>query len=119
MQNAREHNVILNINGIKKSIEEFKIDSQSYDFIMAISALEHIDTEESFLIKLNEIKNGLRENGIACFVINSNVREMNLDTKEIVDAQFEVNLPTEKLQEYLREVFNGCDFLKTCVIIMP
>lgn len=54
MQNAREHNVIPNINGINKSIEEFKIDSQSYDFIMAISVLEHIDTEESFLIKLEE-----------------------------------------------------------------
>ena len=71
MQNAREHNVILNINGINKSIEEFKIGSQSYDFIMAISALEHVDTEESFLTKLIEIKNGLRENGIACLVINS------------------------------------------------
>ena len=116
MQNAREHNVILNINGINKSIEEFKIGSESYDFIMAISALEHIDTEAAFLIKLNEIKNGLRENGIACFVINSNVREMNIDTKEIIDAQFEVNLSTEKLQEYLTSVFNDWDLLKTSVM---
>lgn len=107
LYNAKEHNVILNINGINISIEAFKIDAESYDFIMAISALEHIDTEEAFLIKLNEIKNGLRENGIACFVINSNVREMNIETKEIIDAQFEVNLSTEKLQEYdvPREMF--------------
>lgn len=116
IQNAKEHNVALNINGINKSIEEFKIDAQSYDFIMAISALEHIDTEDSFLIKLNEIKNGLRKNGIACLVINSNVREMNLHTKEMIDAQFEVNLSTEKLQEYLMNVFNGWDLLKTSVI---
>lgn len=116
IQNASEHNVSLSINGINKSIEEFKIDSQSYDFIMAISALEHIDTEESFVIKLNEIKNGLRENGIACFVINSNVKEMNLDTNEIIDAQFEVNLPTEKLQEHLANVFSDWDLLKTSVI---
>lgn len=116
MQNAKEHNVTRKINGINKSIEEFKIDSQSYDLIMAISALEHIDTEESFLIKLNEIKNGLRENGIVCFVINSNVREMNLNTNEVIDAQFEVNLPTEKLQEYLTKVFNDCDLLKSSVI---
>ena len=116
MQNAKEHNVIYKINGINKSIEEFKMDSQSYDLIMAISALEHIDREESFIRKLNEIKNGLRENGIACFVINSNVREMNLNTNEVVDAQFEVNLPTEKLQEYLTKVFSDCDLLKTAVI---
>ena len=104
------------INGICKSIEEFEIDSQSYDFIMAVSALEHIDTEESFLIKLHEIKNGLRENGIACFVINSNVTEMDLHTSEIVDAQFEINLPTEKLQAYLSDVFNDCELLKTSVV---
>ena len=116
MQNAKEHNVTLNINGINKSIEEFKIEIQSYDFVMAISALEHIDTEENFLKKLNEIKNGLRDNGIACLVINSNVREMNLNTKEIIDAQFEVNLSTEKVQEYLNKVFNGWNLLKTFVI---
>jgi len=116
MQNAKVHHVTSNINGITQSIEEFKIDMQAYDFIMAISALEHIDTEDSFLIKLNEIKNGLRENGIACLVINSNVREMNLNTSEMIDAQFEVNLSTEKLQEYLMKVFNGWDVLKTSVV---
>ena len=51
MKNAKEHNVVTNINGIIKSIEEFKIDMHSYDFIMAISALEHIETEEFFLKK--------------------------------------------------------------------
>lgn len=115
MQNAKVHNVTPNINGITRAIEEFKINTQAYDFIMAISALEHIDTEDSFVIKLNEIKNGLRENGIACLVINSNVREMNLNTRESVDAQFEINLSTEKLQEHLREVFNGWEVLKTSV----
>lgn len=113
MKNAKEHNVVPNINGIIKSIEEFKIDTYSYDFIMAISALEHIETEEFFLKKLDEIKNGLRENGIVCLVINSNVKEINLNTNEIIDAQFEVNLSTEKLQEYLNEVFKGWSLLKS------
>ena len=116
MKNAKEHNLALNINGINKSIEEFIIDTQSYDFIMAISALEHIDTEESFLKKLYEIKNGLRENGIVCLVINSNVKEINLNTKEIVDAQFEVNLSTEKVQEYLNKVFKGWNLLKNSIV---
>ena len=116
MENAKLHDVDFKINGNCKSNEEFKIDSQSYDFIMAVSALEHIDTEESFLIKLHEIKKGLRENGIACFVINSNVTEMNLHTSEIVAAQFEINLPTEKLQAYLSDVFNDCKLVKTSVV---
>lgn len=103
------------LNGINKSIEEYDIGINNYDFIMAISALEHIDTEESFLKKLIEIKNGLRENGIVCLVINSNVKEINLNTKEPIDAQFEVNLPTEKIKEYLDEVFSGWNILKTSI----
>lgn len=115
LENAREHNVEASIRGIQKSIEEYTIEADSYDFIMAISALEHIDTEESFVKKLAEIREGLREKGVVCLVVNSEVREKNADTGEVVDTQFEVNLPTAKMQEYLKEVFKGWDFLKTAM----
>lgn len=114
-ENAAEHNVAAGIRGIQKSIEEFKIATDTYDFIMAISALEHIDTEESFLEKLVEIREGLREMGVVCLVVNSQVQEQNADTGENVDAQFEVNLSTEEMQEYLNEVFAGWKVLKTAV----
>lgn len=103
------------IQGIQKSIEEYAIDANSYDLIMAVSALEHIDTEESFRKKLAEIRDGLREKGVVCLVMNSEVREQDKDTKEMVDAQFEVNLPTPKMQEYLNEVFEGWRVLKSTV----
>lgn len=80
-----------------------------------VSALEHIDTEDSFQMKLAEIRDGLREKGVVCLVMNSEVREQNRDTKETVAAQFEVNLTTEKLQEYLNEVFEGWSVLKSTV----
>lgn len=115
MQNAKEHGVVANIKGIQKSIEEYSIDAETYDFIMAISALEHIDTEESFRKKLVEIRDGLRKEGVVCLVINSEVREKNADTGETVDAQFEVNISTEKMQEYLKEAFDGWSVLKTNV----
>jgi len=114
-ENAKEHNVEASIRGIQQSIEEYTIGADSYDFIMAISALEHIDTEESFRKKLLEIRNGLRQKGVVCLVVNSEVREKNADTGEVVDAQFEVNLPTAKMQEYLKEVFKGWDVLKTAM----
>ncbi len=114
-ENAKEHNVEASIRGVQQSIEEYIIGADSYDFIMAISALEHIDTEESFLEKLREIRDGLREKGVVCLVINSEVREKNADTGEALDAQFEVNLPTAKMQEYLNEVFEGWSVLKTTV----
>ena len=95
--NADEHSVAAKINGVVKSIEEYEIKENSYDLIMAISALEHIDTYESFLNKLTEIK------------------EVNQSTNEFADAQFEVNLPTEKIQECLSTVFDGWNLLKTSV----
>lgn len=114
-QNAKEHNVSSHIIGIVKSIEEYDINVNAFDFIMAISALEHIDTEQSFIKKLFEIKNGLRKDGIVCLVINSDIKEINLDTQENLDAQFEVNLSTEKIQEYLNDIFSGWNILKYSV----
>ena len=114
-ENAKEHNVEAGIRGIQKSIEEYTIEADSYDLIMAISALEHIDTEESFRKKLAEIRDGLREKGVVCLVINSEVKEKNAETGEAVDVQFEVNLSTAKLQEDISQVFVGWDVLKTNV----
>ena len=114
-QNAGNYSVSKKINGIVQSIEEYDICCNSYDFIMAISALEHVDNEESFLRKLSEIKSGIRENGIVCLVINSNIREINSETKEILEAQFEVNLPSEKIQSFLAETFSGWNVLKASV----
>lgn len=114
-QNAKAYGVERIINGIIKPIEEYEIRQDSYDLIMAVSALEHIDSEESFIRKLSEIKGGIKENGIVCLVINSNVRETNAETGESLEAQFEVNLPTEKLQSLLEDIFSDWRVLKTGV----
>lgn len=114
-QNGKAYGVEDIINGIVKPIEEYKIRQDSYDLIMAVSALEHIDSEESFISKLSEMKNGVRKNGIVCLVINSNVRETNAKTGEALEAQFEVNLPTEKLQPLLEDTFSNWRILKTGV----
>ena len=115
LENAEERGVAAGIKGVQNSIEEYDIEADSYDFIMAISALEHIDTEESFVKKLSEMRDGLREKGVVCLVVNSEVREQNAETGEVVDAQFEVNISTEKMQGYLQEVFEGWSVLKTTV----
>ncbi len=112
---ADEYDVSHCINGIVKPIEEFSVLNNGYDLILAVSALEHIDTEESFVNKLKEIKNGIRENGVVCMVINSQVREFNKATGEEIPAQFEVNLSTEKLQSVLSETFEGWKELKSTV----
>ena len=111
-ENARIHCVDEIIHGVVESIEDYPIEKEKYDFIMAISALEHINSKVDFEQKLMEIKNGIRQNGIVCLVINSNVREWDKTTMKELDAQFEVNFPTEELKDLLQDTFFDWEVLK-------
>lgn len=112
LKNAERYGVTGRINGITAPIEAFPIPNDHYHWILAVSALEHIETEAQFLLKLNQIKSGLKSAGILCLIINSGVTERNIITQELVPAQFEVNLPTEELLNILSEIFSGWHVLK-------
>ena len=115
MFNAEKYGVSGQIRGIVKSIEEYEISEDMYDFIIAVSALEHVETKGAFLSKLEEMREGIRENGVVCLVINSEVRESDKVTGAELPAQFEVNLKTEELQEILKRTFEGWKILKSSV----
>lgn len=115
LQNARKHGVENAIRGVVLPIEAYTMGENHYDLIIAVSALEHIDSKESFLDKLAEIRRGIKDNGIVCLVVNSNVVEHDKATGEEIPAQFEVNLPTEELQSCLREIFSGWTMIKSTV----
>ena len=114
-ENAEELGVASGINGIVESIEDYPVGENKYDLVLAVSALEHIDSEQSFLSKLSEINKGIKKNGIVCLVINSDVKETDKSTGEEIPAQFEVNLQTEKLQAVLKEKFSDFEIMKTAV----
>lgn len=111
-KNSKEFGVEKSINGIVLPIEDFKIQEHKYDLIFAVSALEHMDSEESFEKKLLEIEKGIKENGIACFIINTEVTEINKNNGEKLNPQFEVNLKTDKLSEILNRTFENWEVLK-------
>lgn len=111
-ENAKIHDVDTSIYGVVQTIEDYHIVKEKYDFIMAISALEHINSKNAFKQKLIEIRNGIRQDGIVCLVINSNVQEWDKDTKQELDAQFEVNISTEELKELLQDTFQNWEVIK-------
>lgn len=115
MENAKRFGVEECIHGIVSPIEEFEIGPDTYDLILAVSALEHIDSKESFVKKLEEMRKGIKLHGVVCLVVNSEVREKNKATGEELFPQFEVNLPTEKLQELLQKTFADWEVLKSTV----
>ena len=113
--NAEKYGVPHCIHGIVSAIEDFEISESTYDLVLSVSALEHIDSKESFVKKLCEIEKGIRKNGVVCLVINSEITERDRATGEPLLPQFEVNLPTEELQELLHKTFAGWEVLKTMV----
>lgn len=115
LENAKRFDVEECMKGIACPIEEFEISPNTYDLILAVSALEHMDSKESFVKKLEEMKAGIKEQGIVCLVVNSEVREKNKETGEALFPQFEVNLLTEELQALLQKNFASWEVLKSTI----
>ncbi len=110
--NAEEYGVADIVHGSVSTIEEYEIQRESYDLVIAVSALEHVAGVKDFTNKLNEIKDGIRNNGAVCFVINSDVQERDKATGRPLTAQFETNLSTSELKNVLSSVFVGWSVLK-------
>ena len=104
-ENAQQYRVENCIRGIVSAIDDYKIVADSYDLILAISALEHIASRSAFEKKLAEIRDGLQPGGIACLIVNSGVIEHDKATGQELPPQFEVNLPTSQMQDLLENTF--------------
>ena len=103
--NAQQYGVADRIRGIVSAIDDYEIAADSYDLILAISALEHIASQAAFEKKLVQIRDGLRHGGVACLIVNSGVVEHDKATGQELPPQFEVNMPTGQLQELLKNTF--------------
>ena len=114
--NAQQYGVADNIQGIVSSIDDYEIDADSYDLIMAVSALEHIASRSDFKKKLDEIRKGLRAGGVACLIVNSGVIEHDKATGEELLPKFEVNLPACEIQHLLEQTFAGWQIIKHTVV---
>ena len=115
-ENARQYGVENCIQGIASSIDDYEIDTDSYDLILAVSALEHIASQAAFERKLAEIRDGLRHGGIACLIVNSGVIEHDKATGQELPPQFEVNLPTIQMQDFLENTFAGWQVIKHTIV---
>lgn len=114
-QNAEKYGVENSIHGYPMPLENYLIRESGYDLILAVSALEHADSEESFVRILKEIRNGICEDGIFCLIMNTDVQEVDKSTGQPLSAQFEVNLTEQKLHYLLQDTFSGWRVLKHTV----
>lgn len=110
-ENAEGLGVSRQIMGIAAPVDDFAVERNGYDLILAASVLEHLDARESAVRKMREIARGIRPGGAVLIVMNTGVREWDTETGEDLAAQFEVNLPPEEVRELLENSFSGWEVL--------
>ena len=115
-ENALQYGVENCIRGIVSSIDDYEIAADSFDLILAVSALEHIASQSAFEKKLAKIRDGLRHGDVACLIVNSGVIEHDKATGQELLPQFEVNLPTSQMQDLLEKTFAGWQVIKHTIV---
>lgn len=58
------------------------------------------------------MKKGTKTGGINCFIINSNIQEIDLHKNEKLDALIEINLPTEHMIYLLKSIYKEWQEIK-------
>ncbi|HDR4423528.1 TPA: class I SAM-dependent methyltransferase [Bacillus cereus] len=109
---SKEHDVFEVIKTEQAAIENYYIQPDTYDYIVAVSSLEHVKSEEDLRNVLHSMKKGTKTGGINCLIINSNIQEFDLHTKEELDALIEINLPIEDMLQLLKSIYKEWQEIK-------
>ncbi|MCT1577710.1 class I SAM-dependent methyltransferase [Oceanobacillus kimchii] len=103
------------IQVVKQDIATFQIKPNTYDFIIAVSSLEHVRTESELDYVLHGMAEGTKQKGINCIIINSEVEEIDIKTGLHLEAQMEVNLRTADMTNKLKKAYQSWSVMKHVV----
>jgi len=109
---ANEYGAAQHIDGIVSDIGSFAIERNAYDFIVAVSSLEHLASEEQFDRVLLSMIEGTKDEGIHCFIISTNISETLLESGEQIDPMYELNFSTDSLTSKLQHYYADWKLLK-------
>jgi cyclopropane fatty-acyl-phospholipid synthase-like methyltransferase len=112
---AEQHGVSDKITCCLSDIKDFQIERDRYDYIFAVSSLEHADSEATFDRAIADMTNGTRTNGINCFIISTNVTETHIETNAALEPMYELIFDTSALLRKLQEAYSEWELLKQTV----
>ncbi|WP_369682424.1 class I SAM-dependent methyltransferase [Alkalihalobacillus sp. LMS6] len=108
--------------GIEHAIQPVKSDIAAYSFpenhfqwIVAISALEHVSSVQALTGVLEKMKRATKEGGVHSLIVNSNVEERCVETNQRIEASIEVNLPTKNMENLLNKTYRNWNVLTQTV----
>ena len=114
-QYSHEHGVEDVILAVKADIGNFQIESKEYDFIVAVSSLEHVQSKEIFEMVVRRMVEGTKDNGINCITVNTEVEEIEMQSGEKLEAFMEVNVSTDEMLNKMENIYFGWNVLKTTI----
>ncbi|MBO7743237.1 class I SAM-dependent methyltransferase [Paenibacillus sp. MWE-103] len=112
---GRTYGVESRLRPALSSIEAFAIEPGGYDFIIAVSTLEHLCSRPALETKLGDMVRGTRAGGIVCIIAGTGNTETDVLSGEPLEPMFEINLPTPDLLALLDGRFAGWDILMRSV----
>ena len=112
-QYSKEYKVEEVILTEKADIGNYEIQKNNYDLIVAISSLEHVQSEVALNKTFQQMADGTQNDGINCIIVNSEVIEIDVETNEKLDALMEVNLSTEDMIKKISSLYQGWEVLKS------
>ncbi|WP_010097487.1 class I SAM-dependent methyltransferase [Ornithinibacillus scapharcae] len=112
---SEEYEVEEVIETIKTDIGHYDIAKNEYDLIVAVSTLEHVESEDIFEDVVRKMASGTKNEGLNCIIVNSEVEEIDIDTNEKLDAMMEINIKTEDMLSKLKEIYFGWEVVNQLV----
>ena len=103
------------ILSVKADIGNYEIKPNEFDYIVAVSSLEHVDSEDTFEKVIYNMARGTKNKGINCIIVNSEVEEIDLETNKKLEAKMEINLSTESMLNKLSNIYVGWEVLTKLV----
>jgi 2-polyprenyl-3-methyl-5-hydroxy-6-metoxy-1,4-benzoquinol methylase len=104
---SQQHGVSEYIETKLSDIGNYIIEDKGFDYIIAVSALEHVESEHKFIEVLERMARGTRDNGINCIIMNTNIEEIDIETGTQLIPLMELNMTTNHAEQLLASAYQG------------
>ncbi|WP_127532200.1 class I SAM-dependent methyltransferase [Paenibacillus kobensis] len=109
---SEQYGVSALIEPVQSDIGEYAIHPDSFDYMIAVSTLEHIASVEQLTKTLDRMRQGTVQGGLNVIIIGTNVEERDIATGVIEETMFEINLTTPEAFALLNDTYKGWTVLK-------
>ncbi|MEC0370613.1 class I SAM-dependent methyltransferase [Paenibacillus chibensis] len=110
---SETHGVGEYIEAHVSDIGEYEIAENAFDYIVAVSALEHVESERKLEQVLERMVRGTKPHGVHCIIMSTNVHEVDPVTSEELETYMEVNMTTIQAQACLSKAYADWELIFT------